>query len=877
MSPRDDYNDDDDNGWSSSSRASHGHNSPSSSHRTHYGDTSDFNTAILSKDGRFFGFKVSQDTAEKLQPVYGAMVDVVRRKAEKYGVPLVESLAKNFGTKELAAKEFAGKAGNVIGYGVILSKQITDFASNVYNSIHSLNELRVAVRPLSSDKTGSTHAAPLSGDNEVIANARAKINGIFWKDLIQTLSGALTIAPALYSKFTEQSAKNAALAAERELERIKNDPEAMAQYGAKKAGLEVEGVKLDSGINIRKATSIAIEAQRKLYEEEYARFASTKANQDAVKKELGELFDLKLENIHYKMKDLERYRIPTDELGRELRGGYGRSAQPPDEAGKTKLINEFKARFQSQAEIKRLTEAGLKAKFVRQNGAFDEDWTPFYDHGVESRSSRSQKQTLQDKIEEHFSDIEKTLHKKELEKTGEHVHGQKDEHGFNMGNLAAGAVAGLASDALTNALIGKAAEKYSHPMALDRILHLRRVLEKTGDRPLQEVPGIPKSNDKDQSYVQYVHNIFQQHQKDCNRTEIGERFTEHFDDVRWNDDDIQKMPDDQLSAYEYAVKTIAKRIKDGRMDAIALVELVGDKQKKIVSNDGRSFGPPGAGKDDVAAKATILKIVDEKTALVHAAQEQTDEQVNDKLGNFIFSVDDMKKALDSNALDKQQRAFMFTMFSDVVGSDEKLCEKLGIKNERCQELRKECKECFSKMLDGAVTALAEMIENEPEELEKKLKLTDKEKKLILSLAERVKEEGKDVADLTKDREEIKALETVVANATMTLGKEAPTKDENGKPQGFWQRLIAATKQPKVPKKTEETRNTLDEHEPDKDYSRRDKSSDSYASKSYGDEDSHSDHLGDDEGKSKRGFKPRKTWKDSKSSRDDLGSFTNSIP
>ena len=234
------------------------------------------------------------------------------------------------------------------------------------------------------------------------------------------------------------------------------------------------------------------------------------------------------------------------------------------------------------------------------------------------------------------------------------------------------------------------------------------------------------------------------------------------------------------------------------MDAIALIDLVGDKQKKIVHVDGRNFGP-SATRDDEAAKKSIAALVDEKTAALHAGQKHTDEEVNEKLGNFVFSVADMKRALVSKDMDPEQRAFIFTLFSDVVGSDEKLCGKLGISNERCQQLRKESKERFAAMLDGAVGVLADAIENDQEKLDKHLKLTDKQKELVLAVAGRSKEQGKLAGDVVENAKERETIESVVADGVMTLSKAPAEQGEDGKPQNFWQKVVAATRKPKQPK------------------------------------------------------------------------------
>ncbi len=687
-----------------------GYGSPSSSGgREQFGNTSNFSTTLISDDGRFLGIKLSQDMASQLRTFYPVLLDWTRRKGEKFGIPLAEKFAKNaLKHNEHDAAHFAGKAGNIIGYGIILSNQMLDVGRNMYDSMHSLNELRASVRPLAT--AGNGNAAPLSGNNEVVSNARAKINGVFWQRLKETVTGTIATAPALIIKWNEQKIKNADRETLHAIADAKNDPDKVAEILEKKmtAVQGMEGVGADQ---LEQGFEKFVTQKREAYEGELQKFIAS-----------------------------------------------GDTAKAKEE---------------------------LKKQFVRRHGAFDGNYTGSLETHDRGRP------TIRDELKRQFYELRQSQEKLE-EEVGTDPHG--------IGNMAASLGAGIVAELTTKAFGGKGLEKYRQPIALDRILHLRREMEKAGDNPPEQVAGIAldkNRNDKDMGYAQYVHRIFQQHQKDCHRTEIGSRFTEHFDSARWDDEAIQQLPDAQLSSYEYAVKTIAKRIKDGRMDAIALISLVGDKQKKIVHDDGRSFGPRNT-KDDAAVKAAILKAIDEQTILLHAGQGKSDQDITEKLGNFVFSIDDLKRALTSTEMDAQHRSFIFTVFSNVVGNDEKLCEMVGISNEHCQKLRAESKERFNALLDGAVATLADMIEKEPEALAQKVQFTDKEKQMIVSLAGRMQEEGKNVADLTANREEIKSLETAVANAAMALDKNAAGRMESNKPQGFWQKLISAARKPKTP-------------------------------------------------------------------------------
>lgn len=763
------YNDDDEGygGHSSSSRSS--------------GHTSSFNTTLLSNDGRFLGMKLSEDMASDFRKFYSIGLDWARRKGEQLGIPLAKKIAIALGSDKQKAHRIAGKAGDAIGYGIIFSNQLAGIGRNIYDSTRCLNELRVAVQPLA--KAGSNDVAPLSGNNEVVCNARAKINSIFWQRLGETASSTIAVLPAMIFKLNEQSVINRQRKTLHAIEESGSDPDKVADLLKEQiTGAEIHGFGGDVK-SLEAGKKRLIERERKAYESHCEDFI--KKRKKITQKKLSAALDkLNPTKFDRPLKELKEHGINTSRLIDRIEHVKD-NAHSKDEANKQikALIDEFKTR--TRHDIGDYAHEALKAEYVRQEGAFDGNWQKYEDHGddYDYRYGHSdRKPTIKQQIEENIQKIRDAQNKAHEEEK------RTDGKGDEIGKMAAGLAAGLGSEFVTQKLIGKGQNKYNQPIALDRILHLRRKLEESKDNPPEQVPGIAteKGGTKDSGYVQYVHEIFQQHQKDSNRPEIGDRFTEHLDKARWDDTAIQQLPDEELTAYEYAVKTIAKRIKDGRMDAITLISLVGDKQKKIVRDDGRSFGPSGSGKDEAKVKEVIRKLIDDHSMMLHAGQKQSDDEINDKLGNFIFSVDDLRKALDSQNVDARERAFLFTVFSDVVGNDEKLCQMIGISNTRCKELRSECKDNYNFTIDGAVLVLAETLENNPDILSK-LKLTDKEKQLITSLAERVKADGKNVIDLTENREEIKSLETVVANATMALGKDPTVKDESGKM--LWTRIV----------------------------------------------------------------------------------------
>jgi hypothetical protein len=95
---------------------------------------------------------------------------------------------------------------------------------------------------------------------------------------------------------------------------------------------------------------------------------------------------------------------------------------------------------------------------------------------------------------------------------------------------------------------------------------------------------------------------------------------------------------------------------------------------------------------------------------------------------------------------------------------------------------------FEKFMDAAVSEVSDMLKKDPKALEK-LELTEDEKKLLTNLAAQSAREGRDVTDVVKNKKELQAAETAVANVTMEM-------DGPGKQGGFWQKLVERSSKPK---------------------------------------------------------------------------------
>lgn len=725
-----------------------------------FGGTSNFNTTMLSDDGRFLGIKLSKELAQSLNLARGGLMDWASRKGEQISIPLAEKVALQF-TKGDKAKAFktAGKVGNMVAYGIILSGEIANVGRNIYDTTDALNNLRIAVKPLGKANGGAGNVSPISGNNEVVANARAKINSVFWQRLAQTATGSITILPTLLGRLSEQKEANVKREKNRVVEHATSEEELATILEQERRGITTGSKKITTAEKIEKAEKIMVENARKEWLAELEKFK--KQNLTEVSGELQKALEaLDAGNIDRGLNVLNEHGFDTGWISEEVKRIREKTAPSARVEALRGVIEEYQE-TESQ-NLGHYVDEALTAKYVRQNGAFDDEWTDYSNEYRSKGYGSERKLTHKEKIE---AWVEKRIEEQRQEE--QKTKGQKQNK--EISGIAAGLGAAVLSELAAKAIGDKKLKKYSQPIAIDRILHLRRVLEQAGDNPPEQVAGIEGRNERDMGYVRYVHNIFEQHQRDSGRPEIGDRFFEHFENARWDDAAVQQLPDEQLTAYEYAVKTIAKRIKDGRMDAIALVSLVGDKNNKIVRDNGRMFGARDNGRDEAAAKAALLKVIDEQTALVHAGKVKSDADVNEKLGNFVFSVEDIKKALETDALSTEERAFIFTLFSDVVGNDKQLCKMLGITDDRCQELRKEKQETFNDKLDGAVLELADRVKAADADLEK-IKLTEKEKTLITTLAERIREDGKHAADLTENRQELKALETVALNAPMAMDK-----------------------------------------------------------------------------------------------------------
>ncbi|MDE3017261.1 MAG: hypothetical protein KGI29_10165, partial [Pseudomonadota bacterium] len=416
--------------------------------REDYGKTSDFDTTSLSENGQWFGIKLSPTLAEKADLFYSTALTYLSEYGERW-----------------AAKRFRNPAvGNAVAYAIIFGKQGADVGRNLYDSANMLNDMRVATRPLGK----SASVAPLSGNNEVIANARAKINGIFWQRILKTAASTIQAAPALINKLGKHAKDQHEKQLISEFEKAKDNPEKQADLLEKELTIGNSKIGFDAA-EMEAATEKLITKRRKAYQAKFDEFKKTKEAKEIVG-ELDDLLKLTVDNVDDRLKKLERH-------------GFGiHRLEHAGDPNKKAAIDAFLKTAKDQK--KRAVENLLKKKFVRQHGAFDHEWQEAYRFGEDRYYSRNQElpPTHKDQIEQQIGKLRESQQKaKQEEESGGKDHDGKINEMFKLGS---GLGAGIVSEIVTKAIGGKALEEYKKPIALDKILHLRRAHLRTDGRQI---------------------------------------------------------------------------------------------------------------------------------------------------------------------------------------------------------------------------------------------------------------------------------------------------------------------------------------------------------------------------------------------------------
>lgn len=824
----DDKSKDDDHraGSKSSSHAGAGaHSAPSSSHGAGPKKSEkpgDFDPSkLIDENGSFYGLPVSQDTASKLNTFGQMFIPWIRRNLQEKGEPIAQKFAvEQMGMEAVQAMRFGNKAAQAIGWATIFSKQIFDVGDNVMNTMKQLSALNAAARPM--QRAGGDDAGSFaSSDNEGLHNARSKINRLFMQRLANTAVSSVSAIPQYLIWRSEDAHKRVIDAKKAEFEAVKTKtPEEKAKWFKEQMTLKLPG-----GAMMDSQTKAAMmEMERKEYLENFEKFKS--ANRSTVEADLTkELKGFEKENQAYKLHNWERYgekslkhNIYNKEqylLDKEIEYA-SRSGTKNTEGSEINYFQANKDRFEKEREslvktqnkrleatFKQFVEKELRARYVRQAGAYDDTWKNdmFFgeDKNAYGKNGYPQVETIKKQSEDAFKKLTEQLNgtaKEDAAKAQDPKKDEKDQNHVRDGIY--GLAGGILGDVVSGMFGGKKLEEFKKPQAIGRVLHLQKVLVKAeGGNTPDVIPGIKYNKESEEScaYEKYVHKTFQQHQADSAEegkqgfVEIGERYFEKFEKVKWNSDAIQKMSDDELTPYEYAVKHIAKRLKDGRLDGHAFGYLVFDARNKIVHDSGKDFGPTTVnGKDEAEVKQGIASLLDRVSQNAVAAHSMDEKAVSEALGRFSFSLEDIKTAFGPNGLPEDEKGIFFALISAHMPDHKVLCRVTGMSEAQCEKLRGSFQGQFERMLDAAVLELADMLKNNPAALGG-LELTESEKKLLGAVAGKASKDGTDVTAAVADKKELQAVETVVANAVMAL-------DGPGKPGGFWQKAVARSQLPK---------------------------------------------------------------------------------
>ncbi len=811
MASHDDHKDrDKDHGGSKSSHGSSSHGSGKDSHgfgkesreysgsafspNKSSGKASHYDSSkLVGEDANFFGLEVTQGTASQFNLFYQTALPFFRRYLQDKGT----YAAREFGQKYLGHVansahniKFGNEAANVIGVATIFSKQLWEIGDTIYDTTKQLNTLNQA--------SGSLQRAGASGNgglfaadaDEGLANARAKVNRVFAHRMLMTMAGAVSAVPQFWIWSNENKAKHAAQKKLEEYADIKNKtPEEQAKWFQ-----EQMQIKMPMGLSGGKAKQAFIEAEEKEYLAKFKKFKSE--NEARISSELRkELLDKKgTERSEWDVDKRGRYDIPQLKNNKKV----------------SELSLKDRRRYEQDVKkaVDKAVEETIRGEFVRKEGYFDEGWRKYLTSGMSTSdkyayNKNSGEKSIRSRLEEQYDTIVKDFNKLTDEDRGAHAagkdgHPKKDGETSKVMDLFAGAIGGVMGDVAMNLFGGKKLDQFKQKQALDRVLHLQRVLEKAEGNTPDLVPGIKldKESERDCSYAQYVHKIFQQHQQDSialgkkDFAEIGERYFEKLEKAKWNDEAIQKLNDDELNPYEFAIKHMAKDLKLGLANGNTVGAAVFNSKRKFVRNSGKEFGPEDiAHKDEATVKAGILA---EWGRLVQhsASSVAMDERaVGEALGRFSFSTTELKQAFSSNGLQGDERVFFFALVNAHMPDPKVLCRVTGLTDSECEHLRKDMQGRFEKFMDAGVAEIAEMLKQDPKALDK-LQITEDEKKLLTNLAAQSAREGRDVTDIIKNKKEMQAAETVVANVTMDA-------DGPGKPGGFWQKLVERSARPKV--------------------------------------------------------------------------------
>jgi hypothetical protein len=302
----------------------------------------------------------------------------------------------------------------------------------------------------------------------------------------------------------------------------------------------------------------------------------------------------------------------------------------------------------------------------------------------QQRQAKEIKDLLRRRNQDTFDFNGETLTREQLEKKDESREGTQQLF-ENLGGIFAGTGSNIIQKKIRTSLPGK-----NSPTGLKMILHLREELQHNPDR---DKVADEWRMQRGGSIKDYVKEIFQQHQDDMGRKRIGERL---------------------LPQLNEAAELIANALKSGDLDAISLINLVGER--KVVVNEGKYIAEPDRVEQLIRKEAKNLpphvKVDPEKFFEESALTE-----------------DEMKEVL--RKLSGVQRQFFIALHPV-----EPLL-KLGVTREEYDKACKEIHSYFGGMVKDTVEDIAAMSADKI----RSSRLVEKQVKEIKELSEKFKQAG----------------------------------------------------------------------------------------------------------------------------------------
>lgn len=239
--------------------------------------------------------------------------------------------------------------------------------------------------------------------------------------------------------------------------------------------------------------------------------------------------------------------------------------------------------------------------------------------------------------------------------------------------------------------------------ALDMVLNLQEQVEYD---PKSSSFQLPKEmGSKSLSLEEYVVRVMIQHQKDM------ADISPHHSELR------EALKEDLIEA----AKPIAESIRKGRIDALALVHLIGEQ--RVIKNNGRAI----ADADEVLGAIEKLSGVERSPSM----------NPKDFYSNVSFTKDQFKDALSK--LDGEEKHRLMSLASNEVLKD------LGFSDSEIKQVREETKARYDEVLSNAVLGIAA---NDDEVL-KKDGMPQSQRKQLRKMEAEISKEGTEAVVTSK--------------------------------------------------------------------------------------------------------------------------------